>query len=421
MIEGGVFSLGEDPVHHRTVTAGDAQGGVNIIVDRGGGVAALEGAEGKVVVPGDHREDAVLLIEIVIVDHRAGVAVAVDREIVDHKVADHFFDVHRGGQVRFLTKPLQRGDQPLFVGGGDVRLCTVKNGGVAAGIVVGVLELCTPAAYAPHKAADVGKIKAAGALGTAGVSAAGESTHTGKTAHTGEIKSSGHRRRAAFGAVHKAFKVEILAVAATTAHIHTVGFVKLAIACAVVALQEALLHRFYRQVKPPILPVDGDIHIAAQGCRHTEFVHHPVCQVILHHSVVLDQVIEAELVQTVIGVGVIVLIEFDLKTVSAGIHRGDGAEGGVAFAPDAHIFEGFSVDDDTAHGIFLALCGGEKAFPIVNDDVDGVDLFCVKQSGLIAHSPLCFLQSQACAHQKQRQDHHRSHRCQDTDLVNMLA
>mgnify|MGYP000523670638 CR=1 FL=1 len=49
----------------------------------------LEAAEGQIVVPREHGELAVLLVEIVVVDHRARVAVAVHHEIVDDEIAQH--------------------------------------------------------------------------------------------------------------------------------------------------------------------------------------------------------------------------------------------------------------------------------------------------------------------------------------------
>ena len=70
---------------------------VNGLVDRRLRAAGLESAEGQVVVPGDHGQPAVLLVEVVVVDHAAGVAVPVADKAVDHKVAQDLVRVHGPG------------------------------------------------------------------------------------------------------------------------------------------------------------------------------------------------------------------------------------------------------------------------------------------------------------------------------------
>ena len=66
---------------------------VNRVVDSRNRRASLERPKGQIIVPGDHGEPAILLIQIVVVDHISGVAVAVDDEVMDDKIAEHRLDV----------------------------------------------------------------------------------------------------------------------------------------------------------------------------------------------------------------------------------------------------------------------------------------------------------------------------------------
>ena len=76
--------------------------------------------------------------------------------------------------------------------------------------------------------------------------------------------------------IHPVLHVKGAAVAPAAAHAHAVGFIELPVAAAVIALQEGFLHPFYRQIQAPVLPVDGDIHIAAQRGVHSKLAHHLV-------------------------------------------------------------------------------------------------------------------------------------------------
>ena len=77
-------------------------GCVDRIIDKPCGIASgLEGAESQIIIPGNHGELSVFLIQIIVVDHGTGVAVEIEDEIVDYEIADHFvcvngiFDVFR--------------------------------------------------------------------------------------------------------------------------------------------------------------------------------------------------------------------------------------------------------------------------------------------------------------------------------------
>lgn len=128
------------------------------------------------------------------------------------------------------------------------------------------------------------------------------------------------------------------AVALAAAHALAVGLVQLPIAAAVVALEEGFLHALHRQVQAPILAVYGDVHKAAQGGVHPKGAHQLVAQVVFQHGVVLNQVVQAQLVQAVVSQGVVVVVELHLKAVAAVavlLHLG---QGGVSLPPDGHVF-----------------------------------------------------------------------------------
>ena len=495
VVQLGVFLAAEDPVDHGPVAAGDGQGRIDVVVDGAGGAVALEGAEGQIVVPGDHGKLALILVQIVIVDHGAGVAVAVDHKIVDHEVADHRFHIHGAG-IR-LAQGFQGRDQPGLVRVGHVGLGAGEDGGVAVRVVIDILELRLAGAHT-HAAAHIaladihiakggaahdllhqllhglliqggqdrldirhGNVVKIDAVEQGGIDAQllkgaaqsllvdghAEAAHAAPAhfpplAHAlaggGGVLALGDRLPillcgvghggdcgigglGAVGGGGELLKIEILAVAPAAAHVHAVGLVQVAVVAAVIALEEALLHRLHRQVQSPVLTVDGDVDIAAQGGSRAEFVHHLIDQVVLHHGIILDQIVQAQLVQTVIALGGIVLVELDLQAVPVGVHGGHGGQRRVALAPDAHIFEGLAVDDHAAQGVFLALCGLQEGVPVVDDDIDGVHLRVVEQPVLIAHGPGLGLDPESRSiHEQdgaQQRDHHRD----DADPVYMLA
>ncbi len=139
----------EDPRRHGAVlqrAAGD--GGVDGLVHRAGGVGGLEAPESQVIVPGEHGQEAVLLVEVVVMDHGPGIAVPVADEAVDHEVADHLLHVHRVLDVPLAAQDLQRGNETGLVRRRDGGFGVVKNVGVAVGIIVNVLQLYIAAAHA---------------------------------------------------------------------------------------------------------------------------------------------------------------------------------------------------------------------------------------------------------------------------------
>ena len=53
---------------------------------------------------------------------------------------------------------------------------------------------------------------------------------------------------------------------------------------------------------------------------HSEACHKPVCQIILHAGAVLNQVIKAQLIQSIVAFGTVILVKFDLEAISVAVH-----------------------------------------------------------------------------------------------------
>ena len=168
------------------------------------------------------------------------------------------------------------------------------------------------------------------------------------------------------------------------AHAHdAVRFVKFPGAIAVVALQEALLYSFHRQVEPPFLSVDGDIRIAAQRRVHSELLHHPIAQVILHVSVILNNVVQIQLIQSLILDTILIMVKFQFKTVPIVAIVFDLGQGGISFGADSHLPDCLAVDGHIAHDVFLILAVLQKTFPVIHGNLNGVDLVGTEETGLI--------------------------------------
>ena len=196
-----------------------------------------------------------------------------------------------------------------------------------------------------------------------------------------------------------------------------IRLVQVAVGHTVISQDEAVFNGFYRQIQTPILTVDSNVHKAAQRSIGTEFIHHGVGQVVLHHGVVLDHIVQTQLVQAVIALGIIILIKLDLKAVPLGTHGGNRGQRGVSLAPNAHIAEGFAIDHHIAHGIDLALGSAQKRVPIVNHDVNGVDTAVIKQPVLISDSPCHDLYAQSFTVHKQDTQQHGKNDRSGTDPI----
>ena len=319
-----VLRAAENPVYHRAAVPA-VNGGVDGGVDLAARVAALEGAVGQVVVPGNHGEAALFFVEVVVVNHGAGVAVAVSDEVVNHEVAEDLVHVQDILQAFALAQGLQRGDEP-----GLVRLCDVGFGvfedvGIAVRVVVYVPEFDIAAVHAS---------KIAGGF-PSDFSAEGFAPFSGTVTPGAErlaVRRGGERAvregptlggGAVSVGVQEFVHVKLPTVAPASAEAHAVRFVELAGIAAVVPPEEAVLHALHRQVQAPVLAVDGDIDIAAQGCVRTEGPHHLIGEIVFHVGGVLYGVVQAQLVQAVVGPGAVVVVELQLEAVAVAVHGGD--------------------------------------------------------------------------------------------------
>ena len=338
-------------------------------------------------------------------NHLSGVAVAVAEEIVHDKVPEHFVGIQRAFQIGLLRERLQGCDQTLLIGSVHGRFRVVEDVGIAARLVINVLQFDIAAAHAESaesafaafsvfaaaehfRRVKVGEIKIGGYIAEVGHVTeieVSEVRHVSKIEipeirHIAEIHAAfllcAVLRIAGFAAVvivpvHEIAHAEIFSVSGTAAaEAHAVRLVEVAEIAAVIALQEGFLDCLDRKIQTPVLAVDRDIHIAAKRGIRTEIGHQRICEVVLHVGVVLNDVVQAELIQSVVAFGLIVLVELDLEAVSAAARIPDRAEGGVSLAADADILHGFTVDDDRAGRIGFALAGFQERIPVADDNIE---------------------------------------------------
>ena len=114
----------ERPVLHHLAGAGGVDGIIHIQLRVVDGVRHTQrvGGKGQVIVPGQHAQPPVFLVEKIVVAGAAQVAVQIDGEHLHHKVPQHPVQVHRLFQLLPGGKLLQRFDQPLLVRRGGVEL-----------------------------------------------------------------------------------------------------------------------------------------------------------------------------------------------------------------------------------------------------------------------------------------------------------
>ncbi len=179
--------------------------------------------------------------------------------------------------------------------------------------------------------------------------------------------------------------VKFFSIAAAAAQIHAVGLIQLAVIFTVVALQERFFYAFHCEIQSPVFSVYRDIYIAAKGRGHSCLAHHLIGQIILHVGVVLNDIIQTELIQSVIGVGAVKAIEFNLEAVAViavGFHL---RQRGVALGANSDILIGFIVNDDSTGRIFLAFTTFDKFVPIVHTDINCMHNGGGKELILISH------------------------------------
>ena len=349
--------------------------------------------------------------------HGTGVAVAVAEEIVDDKIADYFVRIDDSrGRFAAFGKRFERGDQPRFVFIVDVCLGARKDVRIAVRIVVDIFELHVVAAHAAETTESAaalhigrgeifagGKIAARGETGAVGHIAGGE-VFAGRKAsaagHAGrsEIAALRRRIRRAGGIGNVFLRVELLAeilhieiasVAAAAAEGHAVRLVEVAGRNAVVALEEAVLHAFDRQIQPPRLAVYVDLHKRAQWRGHAYFVHERIGEIILEVGFILNDIVQTELIQPVIRFARLIMIELDFEAVTIVAVGRDGGKRRVPLCADGDVAVFFAVDYNRAGGVFLVGALLDEAVPVVHDDIERMHAGGIEQAAFVA-DPVVF-------------------------------
>ena len=510
MILFGIAFVRKDPAEHRTVVHVSAgKRAVDRGVHRAGRIAALERAEGKVVIPGDHAELTVALIQIIVVDHGAGVAVAVANEVVHNKVAKHLVHIQHAFQIFIGPELFQRGDQARFVTFVHRGFGTVKDVGIAVRVVVDIFQFHVVAAHAAESAeaeafaaaffggVPVGgtavfglrigcrlfgalpaEVEAVGHL--AEIKAFGQILAVRHSARelTAEVKAFGHvfaarhlareaaaeirhfrhiltawhlsaegeapargsvvrlaflrlrgrllsLRFAAFVALAavkiQVVHVEVLAVAAAAAEAQAVRLIQLAEVGAVVSGQKAVFHALNRQIQPPVLTVHREINEGAERTVRAEIVHHQVNQVILHHGVVLNQIIETELVKAVQRARVVKMIELQFEAVALAAGGPHGRKRRVALCANSGVGVLGSVHHHGAGGVFFVFAAFQKAVPVVHHNVDLMHVGRIEQRFFIFHSFAQHRKAEGPRTHEQDGENKDNGNSGNTDFINMLA
>ena len=345
-------------------------------------------------------------------DHLTGIAVAVAEEIVNRKIAENLLGIKRIFQIVLLRECFQRSNQPFLIRFRHNGLSIVENIGVAADFVIGILQLDVAAAHAESALAaffaaenlgriKVRKIKAFRIKIRGHIAEVPEIRHIAEVRHFA-VPEAGHAAartpvrlsgfiRAFFGfcflavLIHEIAHAEILAVARTAAaEAHAVRLIEVTVIAAVIPLQEGILDRFNGKIQTPVLTVDRNICIAAKRRICAEIAHQRVSEIILHIGIILNEIVQTKLIQSVIALGAVILIELDLEAVAAAVHIAHRAERGIALSADADIFHRFPVDDDCAGRIDFALAGLQEAVPVADHNIKCVNSRAVEQPVFIS-------------------------------------
>ena len=78
-------------------------------------LCALKSSECKVIIPWNHRQHALLFIQIIIMNHRTSITVKITDKIMYHKISDHFFHIHNFLHVLTLVQLPERCYKPVFI------------------------------------------------------------------------------------------------------------------------------------------------------------------------------------------------------------------------------------------------------------------------------------------------------------------
>ena len=134
------------------------------------------------------------------------------------------------------------------------------------------------------------------------------------------------------------------------------------------------------------LTVDGKRDVACQRSAHACLAHDPIGQVILHVGGIGHDIVQIELVQSLIGLSFFIFSEIDLEAVAVGIGGSHLRKRGVSLCRERYVFDLFAVNCHISFvfGLFKRI--GKQILPVVlcKLDVDFVDSACVKQRIRIA-------------------------------------
>ena len=124
-----------------------------------------------------------------------------------------------------------------------------------------------------------------------------------------------------------------------------------------VPVKEAVAQILHRQVQSPILAVDRQPHLARQRGRHPKAPEERIAEGILHIRGVAEQIVQAQLVQAVIGLPLFELTEVQPEAVAlaARIIR-DIIEAGIPLRGEGDVFNALAVDADRC--VYLVLSMG---------------------------------------------------------------
>ena len=190
---------------------------------------------------------------------------------------------------------------------------------------------------------------------------------------------------------------------------HALGFVKVTCGICKSCLQEDFVHRFYRQIQPPFLAIDGDTAVAALRHGKTHIRHDLIADIFPHIAVIPIVIIQAEFPQAVVIAIIIIIIKIQLETIPIGIRICNRSQAGIAFGTDGCIPHHFSVDGHIRSIIFLRQRIFQEFLPVgfIDGNVDFADSAFLKQMLTVGKFALRL----HISHDKIRR-HEKQHHCQ---------
>ena len=84
----------------------------------------------------------------------------------------------------------------------------------------------------------------------------------------------------------------------------------------------------------------------------------------------------------------LVVVKLDLEGIAVVAVLGYRGQGGVALGADGHILVAFPIDDQMAGHVLLIGAGGQKAVPVLHNDVQSMHPGGIKEAVFVADNPL---------------------------------